>query len=82
MDCRVVVVAGSIGPWRPERGFGGMQGWLVRFFALDARIQGVGDCDVGMFEALFVRRCFRDESMWTPVGLNVRGLGAKCWLFG
>lgn len=36
-----------------------MQGWLVRFLALDARIEGVGDCGAGVVEALFVRRCLR-----------------------
>lgn len=37
-DCRaVVVVAGSIGPWRPEMGIFRMQGRLVKFFAFEAR---------------------------------------------
>ena len=26
--------------------------------------------------------CSEVFETWTPVGLKVRGLGAKCWLFG
>ncbi len=51
-DCMVVVVAGSIGPWRPGMGILRIQGWLMQFSAFEARKKVVVNCDTGTFEAL------------------------------